>query len=368
MVNLPCFSVVAALVGWLPAQGVRIGTDAMSEVDLEESLDSTSEGPFRCTANEKQQFWERFRVGKVYGKPCSEEERWGNTVIYDNPASDVISLYIFPKEDHNGAFGLCGGNKFDPTVCKRMLGQSDYFSVYFRRVNSVEEATQIFSELAPSTKIKHLVLGGHGDATGLGWGTGEDGTAELAVGNAATVAFFDAAYPHMLLGEDGGATSTVFMDACLNGKTLHDLGEKNMVNYVAHRLAGVTIFGSKISWDNDMFHLRHAKDFGADIVSGRTGNDVMVKVKFGQGPLRDWGYSQNSVCVQKKYQKKTNDIAVCRKKCEASRACQAFVWFPTGNGVNSTKQCYLSTDCSQLKESTQQARVFFKPEATAASQ
>eukprot|EP00929_Paragymnodinium_shiwhaense_P021995 TRINITY_DN14190_c0_g1_i1.p1 TRINITY_DN14190_c0_g1~~TRINITY_DN14190_c0_g1_i1.p1 ORF type:complete len:399 (-),score=65.94 TRINITY_DN14190_c0_g1_i1:187-1290(-) len=367
MVKLPCVSVVAAaIVGSLPpaAQANRIRTQALVEVGLEEDLDSTSEG-YRCNADEKHRFWARFGIGKSYGKPCSEEEKWGNHVSYKkHPATDAIALYIYPQEDHNGAFDFCGeneGRKFDTVVCKRMLSQSDYYSVDFYRVNSVEEATWVVSRLQPSTKIKHLVLGGHGDSTILQWGSGSRGTTELSVGNAATEAFFDAVYPHMLLGEAGEGTSTVFMDACLNGKTLNDLGEKNMVNYVAHRLAGVKVFGSKISWDNDQFRLNHAEDFNASMISNKTGKDVMVKAKFGEGPLRDWGYLQNSACVLKQYQEDTIDIAACREKCEASRACAAFTWFPTGNGGKDYKKCYLSKDCGAVKESKQQARVFFKP-------
>ena len=58
--------------------------------------------------------------------------------------------------------------------------------------------------------------------------------------------------------------STVFLDACLNGKPVKD---KNMLLFVAHKLAGAEVFASKISFDNDQFVLDNYLHFNAHIMS-----------------------------------------------------------------------------------------------------
>ncbi|CAK0793727.1 unnamed protein product [Prorocentrum cordatum] len=83
------------------------------------------------------------------------------------------------------------------------------------------------------------------------------------------------------------------LDVCLNGKVID---AKNMVQHVAHRLAGAIVYGSKTSWDNDEFFLKDARHFDANVVSENTGNNQMVKMQFGTCPLRDWSYYQGEFC------------------------------------------------------------------------
>jgi len=308
-----------------------------------------------------EEFWKRFQVGKKYGKPCSQEDEWGHHAEYHNPRSpDTIALYIYPAEDHNNAFGFCAGGRFSLGFCHRIFSQSEHYSVHFHRVENVEEATALVRALPTNITIKHLVLGGHGDPTSLAWGEeGGSGTPELAVEDDASDDFFDAVYPYL---QRGSSHSTVFLDACLNGKVIDD---KNMVQHVAHRLAGAKVFASKISWANREFELGTSKDFAGKIISETTGVNRMTSERLGEGPLREWGFWPNEFCDDKQSRAEiASDMQQCRRKCESKAECKAFVWYPNGNKIPSSK-CYLSNGCSETTTSSKGAMTFEKPEGSA---
>jgi len=312
----------------------------------------------KCTTAEKKKFQERFQVGKQYGRPCREESKWNSELAYENPKSPkTIALYIYPKEDHNNAFGFCEDGRFGLGFCHRVYSQSEHYSVVFRRVSSVEEAIEAVKGLPSDVEIKHLVLGGHGDPTSLQWGEyGGSGTTDLSVEDDTSDEFLDTVYPLLVKGERG---ATVFLDACLNGKQIDD---KNMVQHVAHRLAGARVFASRISWDNDEFSLDSGKDFSGKIVSDRTGRDRMRVEKYGTGELRTWGFLANTFCDDKdsKARPGVSKLVECREACEAKPDCGAFVWYPHGNKLKENK-CYLAKDCEDIRTSSKGAITFERP-------
>ena len=94
-----------------------------------------------------------------------------NELDYVNPAGVADVLYIYPKEDHNGAFSMCSSGGIDPSVCFRLVNMAHHYSVHFVRVASVQEATTYVRSLPPTVRLKHVVLGGHGDPRSLAWGS-----------------------------------------------------------------------------------------------------------------------------------------------------------------------------------------------------
>jgi hypothetical protein len=361
--ELARFSIALALSVAHTELGIASAARASSTESLEATASEAGNGTLlgtECTSTQKREFWDRFQIGKKYGKPCSEEDEWGNHIEYQNSASPkTIALYLYPGEDHNNAFGLCGEAKFDGVVCKRLHGQSEHYSVQFYRVSSVEEATEVIRSLPSDIKIKHLVLAGHGDPTSFQWGDGSEGSSDLSVEDETSDEFLDAVYPHLLIGSAGG--STVMLDACLNGKVIED---KNMVQHVAHRLAGATVYGSKISWGNDEFFLKDSRNFDANIVSENTGKNRIVRMQFGTGPLRDWSYYQGQFCDDKASQAErgVTEIQQCREACERSDTCKAFVWYPSGNKF-AHRKCYLSDLCEEATDSSKGAMIFERPDA-----
>jgi len=355
----PCVALAALLLGtcaW-SAQGVRDGDDLHEMLALYGNTSADEEGS-KCTKAQKDEFRKKFQIGAEFGKPCSKEDEWGHHLEYRHPESPkLIALYIYPKEDHNNAFGLCtDGGRFSAGFCHRIYSQTLHYSVFFQRVGSVEDATAVVRALPPEIKIKHLVLGGHGDPKSLAWGEdGGSGTPELAVEDDASDEFFDTVYPHLLR---GATRSTVFLDACLNGKVIDD---KNMIQHVAHRLAGVQVWASKISWDNDEFELGTAKDFSGKIISETTGVNRMRSEQFGEGPLRTWGFRANAFCDDKASKPEAaSELQQCRKACEGKATCKAFVWYPDGNKAKKNK-CYLSNGCKETSSSSKGAMTFEKP-------
>lgn len=347
----------------LGAYGHRAVLDLESNLSVDELSWQEAEGS-QCTTQEKKRMLERFKIGAQFGKPCSEQDEWGVSVEYKNPRSpDLISLYIYPMEDHNNAFGFCTeANRFSMGFCHRLYGQSEFYSVYFYRVHNVEEAIEVVRKLPSNIKIKHLVLGGHGDPTSLAWGEeGDDGTTNLAVEDDTSDEFFDAVYP-FLLKNDGKTFSTVFLDACLNGKQIDD---KNMVQHVAHRLAGAKVYASKISWANREFELDSSKNFAGKIIDEDTGKkrvDRMRVESYGTGELRKWGFSADEFCDDKasKPLGGVSELQRCRQRCEEDASCKAFVWYPNGNR-GSHKKCYLSKKCDETSSSSNGALIFEKP-------
>lgn len=348
-------------------QGTAEAAPAAAAHALHKTLDTgvawyEAEGS-RCTAYEKKQMLERFQIGAKFGKPCKDEDEWGDKLEYKNPKSpDLISLYIYPMEDHNNAFGLCtegDGNRFSMGFCHRLFGQTEHYSVYFHRVHNVEEAIEVVRKLPANIKIKHLVLGGHGASESLGWGAeGGTGTIELEVEDDVADELFDAVYPH-LLKNDGETFSTVFLDACLNGKKTDD---KNMIQHVAHRLAGAKVYASKISWDNDEFELDSSKNFAGKIISEKTGKNRMRVEQYGTGELRKWTFWANEFCDDKasRHEQGVRELPQCRERCEADASCKSFVWYPEGN-KDFFKKCYLSKKCEYSSPSKMGAMIFDKP-------
>lgn len=325
-----------------------------------------------CTEEAIADMKERFQIGDEFKRPCHLEHIWGDELFYSNPKNEkTIALYLYPKEDHNGAFGVCSGMELSPEFCSRILTDSDYMTVVFQRVSTVEEATDLVNDLSDDVVIKHLVLGGHGSPDSLHWGEDEtEGTTKLETHALETERFLDAVYPHLLKGEEG--QSTVFLDACLNAKKVC---YTNMLQYVAHRLSGVKVFASKVSWSNEDFSLKGTgADFDGKIEQRKwfKKKNYMADAKFGSGELKDWEMETNHFCAFKDEMVKQEHISTmdtCHAACSADATCKAFIWYEGKSQhklrkhISSVrKKCYLSTDCEILSEKVQGALVFYKPQ------
>jgi hypothetical protein len=143
-------------------------------------------------------------------------------------------------------------------------------------------------------------------------------------------------------------SSTIFLDACLNGKQIDD---KNMVQHVAHRLAGAAVFASRISWDNDEFFLGTSKDFSGKIVSERTGKARMRVERCRLGLWNaSWAVARGlhvsrvrEARIGEQSESGVSELQQCRERCEAKSDCKSFVWYPKGNKYADQK-CFLAKD------------------------
>ena len=164
---------------------------------------------------------------------------------------------------------------------------------------------------------------------------------ELRVDEPVTRELLDALYPHLIVDGTERTRSTVFLDACLNGKPVAD---KNMLLFVAHQLAGAEVFASKISFDNSQFVLDNYLHFNAHIMSQK--QDKMVSAMFHPG-LRALYYHPNRVC-KKKELVMAQTMELCAELCQkAGDACKAFTYFPEGN-KRVTQVCFHSKRCSSF--------------------
>mmetsp|Transcript_19085 Transcript_19085/g.45257 ORF Transcript_19085/g.45257 Transcript_19085/m.45257 type:complete len:361 (-) Transcript_19085:22-1104(-) len=280
-----------------------------------------------------------------------------NELEYVNPDGAADVLYIYPKEDHNNAFSLCSSGTIDPSVCYRLVNMAHHYSVHFVRVASVQEAIAFVKGMPSNVRLKHVVLGGHGDPRSLAWGGADTESdtvmPELRVDEPVTRELLDALYPHLIVDGTERTRSTVFLDACLNGKPVAD---KNMLLFVAHQLAGAEVFASKISFDNSQFVLDNYLHFNAHIMSQK--QDKMVSAMFHPG-LRALHYHPNRVC-KKKELVMAQSMELCAELCQkAGDACAAFTYFPEGN-KRVTQVCFHSKRCESMKRSKKGAMVFTK--------
>mmetsp|Transcript_78872 Transcript_78872/g.189320 ORF Transcript_78872/g.189320 Transcript_78872/m.189320 type:complete len:345 (+) Transcript_78872:72-1106(+) len=328
----------------LPCASMRLENDIMNEGT-------------ECTARERTLLWQRLGIGKAFGKPCSLESEWGSSMVYNNPASpNTVALFLYPEEDHNGAFNICDERKFDRVLCTRLFTQTEHYSLQFHRVPSVEGATRVVDGIPSDVTIKHLVLAGHGDPNSLMWGSDGPGiTGSLSVEDDTTDGFLDKVYRHMIKG--GDHRSTVMLDACLNGQPVDD---KNMLQHVAHRLAGTRVFASTISWGNDQFFLVNGKEFTAKIKS--KGKNQMRTLSLDDPELQKWNFYPNEYCSDKSPSPTIDQsLTTCREACErAGILCNAFVFYPDGNARAPHKKCYLSPQCEESDDSRLGSMIFEK--------
>ncbi|CAE7227523.1 unnamed protein product [Symbiodinium pilosum] len=272
--------------------------------------------------------------------------------------STVDVLYIYPEEDHNGAFSMCSSGSFEPSVCFRLVHMAHHYSVHFVRVGSVQEATAYVKSLPAETRLKHVVFGGHGNPTSLAWGDEADESdtvmPELRVDEPATRELLSVVYPHLIVDGEERTRSTVFLDACLNGKTVRD---KNMLLFVAHQLAGTKVFASQISFDNSQFVLDNYLHFNAHIMSNK--KDKMVSTLLHPG-LRELEFHPYRACKIKQLVASAQTMESCAESCQkAGDGCEAFTYFPDGN-ARINQVCYHSKRCSGMKRSKKGAMVFTK--------
>jgi len=270
-----------------------------------------------CTGSQSAELASRFKKDDL----CEEEP---DGLKYVNPNSTkLVSLYLYPpKAAGRDAFNLCQGRVFDPAMCYRLWAQSEHYSVLLHRVDDIHEATSFVRRLPENVKIKHLVLAGHGTKQMLVWGSLADPDAypTLRVDEEGTNFFLAAVYsalvPH---------SSTVFLDSCSNaGK----VSGKNLLQYVAHRLAGVTVYGSSDCFTGNLVHVEDAKDFKVRIQ--KADQDLIVQANFGAPELRDWTYYQDETCapVLEGPATSSQTLAECHARCEGSTGCRALAFEP----------------------------------------
>ena len=164
---------------------------------------------------------------------------------------------------------------------------------------------------------------------------------EMQVDEPATEEFLGVLYPHLIVDGSDRTRSTVFLDACLNGKPVKD---KNMLLFVAHQLAGAEVFASKISFDNSQFVLDNYLHFNARIVSKK--DDKMVSTMFHPG-LRELHFHPHRACKDKQLVAAAQTMESCAELCQkAGNSCAAFTYFPEGN-ARINQVCYHSNRYSK---------------------
>merc|ERR1712232_69737 len=156
--------------------------------------------------------------------------------VHPNPsAMDAVYIYTSRAGDHNGAF-LKDHKRF--SFSDRLYQMSEHYNVRFKRVDSAMEAQKYLSSLPQGTRIKHLVLGGHGSQNSLVLGRD---TLDINDGrlSAMTLNLLDEIQPMLTL--EGEHRSRVFLDSCLTGTDSELVPSGSEINFaalVARRLAG----------------------------------------------------------------------------------------------------------------------------------
>lgn len=359
---------------------IRREVDGVSEAPTSVDGDWT-EGTPECTDQELQVYLERFQLGTKYGRDCdgfSEEkltedkwyQPWELNLQYDHPQyPDDIALYMYPLEDHNGAFSLCEINEegeFERLMCKRLLAVSDRYSVQMVRVSNTVQAQLELEGVADfrsgKQRIHRLVLGGHGRFHKLAWGDDSENDGSPAALDyinlpATTESFLSAARGKL------ADNAVVFCDSCQGGKC--KLDDMNFVQFVAWRLAGVEVCGSQNLLEP------HMLDFYRDetarprlAVHNHDGLQRGTCAQFPRG-MHNWKYDYASSCTANKEDYtttqipckpagngprakmlcKANQLDACRRICASDRDCIAFVFY--GKLKNN---CQLMRKCEPTKK------------------
>jgi len=282
--------------------------------------------------------------------------------------------------------------KFDGYLCKRLHAASQHRSVVLFRVGSVKAAYDRISNYIRkfgNVRIKHMVLGGHGDQNSLDWGDDDDDDnddddddgddhlglrvyrdpAKRAI-DLVTLDFFGLISDFFVRADEN---PTLFLDSCLSGKSLHydgRHGKLNLAQFVAQLLfkSNVKVFASRACFENKDVEFLNGENFDA-IIRNASGKDAMIKLYLGDGELRDWGFHVNLFCKEKLLcdaPKANKDITGCRDYCKAEAVCKAIVWYPHGNCKRKkrpcNRKCCISKDCDNTAESNRYAMIFMKPE------
>lgn len=172
--------------------------------------------------------------------------------FFDTPKTCTMRnvLWLYPSEDHNGAFEINTNVEWRLKGWYRMA-----CSVHVWRVGSVEEATRIVKAYTQRS-LMNVVLGGHGSGTSLEWGASKfwssnvtgwylGETTELAVGSWATIEFFKALNSRM------SRHGTVFMDSCLSGTSCSWSWQTNLAQWTSQQFTkGIRVFGATESFSH----------------------------------------------------------------------------------------------------------------------
>mmetsp|Transcript_124653 Transcript_124653/g.364039 ORF Transcript_124653/g.364039 Transcript_124653/m.364039 type:complete len:351 (+) Transcript_124653:84-1136(+) len=330
---------VGAAVAVLLATCPSLTAGSRSEVRFEEAAWL---GHYECTASQLSTLAARFEIGKQHGRTCANEAAWRDRLDYTHPTSrQEVAMYLYPRTgDHNDAFSFCAnaaGRSFDKVACFRLLQDTEHLSVWFDRVDTIEDAMGIVRSLPQGVTIRHMVLGGHGSPTELEWGDARitPGQSKLAVDDPLTNELLDTLYSRLT------TESIVFLDSCQNAKRVD--GQKNMLQHVAHRLAGVTIYASKECFSSSDVRLKDVEDFPGKIIL-ENGRDVTARTNYMVPELRKWLYMQNRACEDipdKPVLSGQATLEGCYSQCAGNHACKAIVYYPAPN-----RACFISQECA----------------------
>jgi len=343
-----------------------------------------TDGTPECTDSEMKVYLERFRLGSKYGKDCDgfTEEKltedkwyqpWELNLQYDHPQyPDDLALYMYPLEDHNGAFSLCEINEegeFERLMCKRLLAVSERYSVKMVRVSNTVDAKMEIEGI--ERRIHRLVLGGHGRFHKLAWGDDSENDGSPAALDyinlpATTESFLKAAQSKL------ADNAVVFCDSCQGGKC--KLDEMNFVQFVAWRLAGVEVCGSQNLLEP------HMLDFFRDetarprlAVHNHQGLQRGSCAQFPRG-MDHWKYDYATTCAANKEDYVTtripcnkagngpragmlceaNQLDECRRICTSDRECIAFVFY-----TKLKNNCQIMKRCDPVPK--RHASIFWRP-------
>jgi hypothetical protein len=145
-------------------------------------------------------------------------------------------LWLYPMEDHNGAFD------FNDWVCGRLAtayesSGADCINTY--RVSNVEEISKILDEFVQEGSVVHAVVGGHGGPGpdgGIGLGPDEEKDATITKNKVSGAMFKKLG--KRLVEED----PTMFLDSCYSG-------QNDMAKFASKEIPRAWVMGGIVSLD-----------------------------------------------------------------------------------------------------------------------
>jgi len=246
------------------AATVRLEGEAL-ESDLQRGVVAADEelqwvygsyGAASCNESERREFHDRFGA---WPADDLNADLWTEPRPPGKLKEQVVLMY--PLRDPNGAFSI------NDQMCYRLLSFARlYESVTLVHFSSVPEAYDFLSAVDAGS-VRHLVVGGHGTPTSLGFGPCDTTLCKLKAYTPSAHDFW--VHARSRLNRKG----RIFLDSCLNGKFTED-GHNN-ARYVSSLLPGVRIYSSQISFGSHNYVVRDFENF--DLMVRDVGDNLTVK-------------------------------------------------------------------------------------------
>jgi hypothetical protein len=187
-------------------------------------------GSLKCGYNERREFEE------IFGETPSDHAQMDVWSKPGDASSKPKAVLLYPGHDYNGAFAI------NDHMCYRLLSLARiYPDTKLVHASTVDEAYGILKGI-PDGTVEHLVVGGHGSPTSLGFGDCHSTICNLKIYTPSAKRFWELAGRKLSPG-----AGRIFLDACLNGREDADT-EHNNAKYVASLIPGHRIYSSKISY------------------------------------------------------------------------------------------------------------------------